>query len=275
MSVAGLTLNYCKAELTIACVDSMLAQGVDPVLIWDNSDDQGSDASRLRNTYSGDGRVEVVYSERNLGFAAGVNRGLARIAEKHPGRRVLLLNNDAILLPSAVNQLMIVMDRSPHAWIAAPDVEEQGRRRGLMHYHRLLGLITERPLPGSFPYASGCCLLVNVPITGVQLFDEDFFMYGEDAELGYRIAGFPQACVHVARVMATHKGRASSGDGTDFYEQQMVVAHLTLACKLSSGATQASLLSVARWFFLCARAITRSVRLRRISPIRALTRRIG
>src|SRR6185312_6348681 len=120
-------------------------------------------------------RCRIVTANRNLGFAAGVNRGLETLAVEFPDSPVLLINNDATLLPDA-------LEASPNAEVLYPDIDHGGWVRGTVYYHRLTGLITDRRLPGSFPYASGCCLLVNLPKSGATLFDEDFFMYGEDIE---------------------------------------------------------------------------------------------
>ena len=51
-------------------------------------------------------------------------------------------------------------------------------------YHRYFGLYRRRGL-GRFHHFTGCCLLLRKDLlTASGMFDEAFFMYGEDIELG-------------------------------------------------------------------------------------------
>lgn len=60
---------------------------------------------------------------------------------------------------------------------------QDGEEQGWLYYQPWLALVTKRPVWGSFAYLSGCCLLVQRPDNTQPLFDETFFMYGEDVEL--------------------------------------------------------------------------------------------
>ncbi len=46
--------------------------------------------------------------------------------------------------------------------------------------------------------------------------DEDFFCYGEDVDLGFRLQLFGYKCVYVADAVAHHHGSAVTGDRSDF-----------------------------------------------------------
>ena len=267
--LVGITLNFRDAARTMACVQSLLEGGVQEILVWDNSADSGASAEDLARRLRGNPSVHIETSPANLGFAAGVNAALAWVASQWGSPRALLINNDARLLPGGVAQLGAAMDGSPHATVVYPAINHGGRILGTVHYHRWLGLFSKRRWPGSFPFASGCCMLINLAQSGAKLFDEDFFMYGEDIELGWRLGG-GVGLVHVPEVLVDHEGSASSGMGTSFYEARMVAAHWILVRKLARNQWEAVGMYAARLIVLTARAALRSVRYRSLTPLRML-----
>jgi GT2 family glycosyltransferase len=266
----GLLLNYRDAARSISCVGSLLAQGADAVLVVDNSADQQASAALISAHFANEPRVVVDISPRNLGFAAGVNRGLQRCAERHPDCRVLLINNDALLLTGGLARLSAALDHSPSSILSFADIDQHGRVTGPAYYQRLTGLLTLKPTPGSFMHASGCCLLIDAARHAGPLFDEDFFMYGEDCELGWRLSHRPQSTVYVEETLVFHEGTASSGLGSVFYEERMVAAHWILAKKLATNAVEKWLLYAGRSVMLSTRALLRAFRFRSFVPIRAL-----
>jgi len=269
-SVAGLTLNFRDAARTAACVRSLLDEGAAPVLVWDNSDDSGATARALSTALGTDRRVSIEISPANLGFAAGVNRGMEWIAKRHSGAWVLLINNDARLLRGALDALRDALLRHPDARLAYPAIDQTDRVSGTVYYQRWFGLLSTRPLPGSDPHPSGCCLLLNTAHIGPYVFDEDFFMYGEDVELGCRLSREPGAMLYLPKVLVQHDGSASSGLGTPFYESRIVAAHLILARKLAFGPIGRSGLLLGHGVMLSARALVRATRYRSLVPLRAL-----
>lgn len=268
--IVGLTLHYRDASRTFNCLRSLLEGGVSYVLVWDNSADGEASAAELERLMGSERRYRIVTANRNLGFAAGANRGLETLAVEFPDSPVLLINNDATLLPDALRVLRDALEASPNAEVLYPDIDHGGWVRGTVHYHRLSGLITDRRLPGSFPYASGCCLLVNLPKSGAALFDENFFMYGEDVELGARLSRRNGAMVHVPKLLVHHEGSASSRMGSPFYEARVVAAHWIIASKLSKGRFDWLLVMVLRGVWLGLRGLARSLRFRSLTPLRAL-----
>lgn len=268
--IVGLTLHYRDASRTFNCLRSLLEGGVSHVLVWDNSADGEASAAELERLMGSERRYRIVTVNRNLGFAAGVNRGLETLAVEFPDSPVLLINNDATLLPDALRVFRDALEASPNAEVLYPDIDHGGWVRGTVYYHRLTGLITDRRLPGSFPYASGCCLLVNLPKSGATLFDEDFFMYGEDIELGARLSRRNGAMVHVPKLLVHHEGSASSRMGSQFYETRVVAAQWIIASKLSERRLDRMMVIMLRGVWLGARALARSLRFRSLTPLHAL-----
>jgi GT2 family glycosyltransferase len=267
--IVGLTLNYRDAERTSRCIASLLADGAAGVLVWDNSEDDGVSARCLRQHCASDSRVVVEVSARNLGFAAGVNRGIEAILTRWPRAWVMLLNNDAVLQRGVLVTLASALNDQSRAVIAYPRVDHGGQVIGTVYYQRWFALLRfDRPWPGSFPYPSGSALLIAPERTELPLFDEDFFMYGEDVLLGWRLGA--ARMVHVPQVLVWHEGSASSRNGSVFYELHVAAGHWRLAHKLANNPADAALLLAGRCISLSARALIRAVRSRSLVPVLAL-----
>jgi N-acetylglucosaminyl-diphospho-decaprenol L-rhamnosyltransferase len=256
--IVGLVLNYRDAERTIKCIGSLLDDGIEHVLVWDNSEDEGVSAQAIRTRLKQEARVTVEISSSNLGFAAGVNRGLEWICQHFSKAWILLINNDAVLLTGATNALTQALIANPDAVIAYPTIDHGGQLMGTVFYQRHFGLYVKQRLPSSIAYASGCCqLLARERLQGAW-FDEDFFMYGEDVEFGWRLGNNRMA--HVAGVWVKHEGSASSRMGSPFYESRIVAAHWLLARKLARSRVELSLFWLGRVALLPLRALLRSWR---------------
>jgi N-acetylglucosaminyl-diphospho-decaprenol L-rhamnosyltransferase len=266
--VVGLTLNYRDATRTVRCIDSLLAQGIEQVLVWDNSEDDGASARELAALLTIPEHVSIATENRNLGFAAGVNRGINWIKARFPDAIVLLINNDALLLSGGLEALTSALKAAPQAAIAYPDIDHGGHLIGPVYYHPWLALITYTHLPGSIAYASGCCQLIAPDRLTDPCFDERFFMYGEDMEQGFRLG--PTRMEHVPGVWVRHEGSASSGMGSLFYETRMIAAHWLLARKFARNRSELAAMYVGRLFLLSLRALIRACRYGRLTPFFAL-----
>lgn len=268
--MVALLLNYRDAKRSIRCIDSILSQAVDHVVVWDNSADGGGSAQEIRSAYALDSRVIIHVSAENLGFAAGANRGLEACKRLDTDAWVLLINNDARLLPGGLSKLADALTANAGSRLAFPSINHAGRVSGWSYYHRWTGLLSVKPGKGYFPYATGCCLLIACDRVETPLFDEEFFMYGEDTELAWRWRNQAGAMAHVRETLVEHDGTASSGIGSPFYEAHMVAAHLILVRKLASNRMEASLLYASRVGTLLLRASIRSARFHSTVPWRAL-----
>lgn len=268
--IIGLTLHYRHAALTERCVRSLLADGADAVLVWDNTGDEGESAKGITMCQERPDRVALEVSPTNLGFAAGVNRGIEAILARWPQAWIFLLNNDAEVLPGAIDKLRQALEAKPDAAVAYPGMQQGSVIFGETFYQRHFGLFTKKQLPGSIRYPSGCALMIAPERIELPLFDEDFFMYGEDVMLGARLG--PQRMVHVPRVLVRHAGNAGSGQGSAFYEERMVAAHWLLARKLATNRLELGLFLLGRAISLPARALLRALRQRSLVPLTALWR---
>jgi GT2 family glycosyltransferase len=112
---AGLTSvivpTYEDAELTTACVTSLLADDADgaaqavEVIVWDNG--SGPEIAAALDRLSEPGKVTVLHAEENHGFALGNNLALARAR----GDVVVFLNNDTEVVRGWLGPLREALER--------------------------------------------------------------------------------------------------------------------------------------------------------------------
>lgn len=266
----ALVINYRDARRTASCIHSLLGDAINRCVVWDNSGDGGVSAGELSLLLGNETRVDIVVSTHNLGFAAGVNCGLSVCSKLAPDAWVLLINNDALAPVSLAQVLRDALESQSAAVLAFPALKHVGQRLDEVYYQRWLGLITTRPRPGAFRLPRGCCLMLATDRWEGPLFDEDFFMYGEEIALGWTLRDRPEAMHLAASVCVEHEGSASSGVASPFYEERTVAAHLILTRKLARNRLEAWLLLALKLPLLILRAMLRTIRFRSLVPLRAL-----
>jgi N-acetylglucosaminyl-diphospho-decaprenol L-rhamnosyltransferase len=267
---AAITIHFRRPELTADCIDSLLADGWAPVLVWDNSADGGRTLCALEHRYTGEERVHLVRNMCNLGFGNGMNAALAELGRLGHAGPVLLINNDACAKPGMRPAMHALLGTAGSPALIAPRIEQDGREQGWLYYHPWLALVTHRSLPGSFAYLSGCCLLVDRADNAAPLFDDGFFMYGEDVELSWRWRRQGGQLALTDHAWLEHSGSASSGQASEAYERFLVRSHWLLAEKLAPGFATRALMRALRVPMLLARGCLRAVRHRSSTPLRAL-----
>lgn len=267
---AAVTIHFRKPDLTATCIDSLVADGWSPVLVWDNSADGGTSLSVLQARYAEEPRVRLPKNAANLGFGKGMNAALGELGRCGYVGPVLLINNDAKVMPGMRVALLAGLEGCSSPALIAPRILQDGSEQGWLYYQRWLALVTHRPLPGSFAYLSGCCLLVDRADNTQPLFDEDFFMYGEDVELSWRMRKQGGRLELLDRAWLVHEGSASSGAASETYERFLVQSHWILAGKLSTNAGAQIVMRVLRMPSLLARACLRAWRYRSLVPLLAL-----
>lgn len=180
---------------------------------------------------STDGSVEIVRSlfpdcliirnTRNYGFARGNNQGI----EKAKGRYIALLNNDAEAESHWLEELVKVAEEDQRIGMLASKIYLYGSGKVIDNVGHLIyrdGLNRGRGRlevdQGQFDeieevlFPSGCAALYRREmLEEVGLFDEDFFAYGDDTDLGLkgRLAGWK--CLYVPQAIVYHQYSQSSG----------------------------------------------------------------
>lgn len=256
-TVEVIIVEYRAPARTIACIYSLLHQNVLKVHVVDNSDDEGATRKTLQNEFFNDARVDLIDSGGNIGFASAVNIGVARCIQK----RALVINNDAIAGPGMVAELVDSLAKNSRSLIAFPSLVHAGKPLHRVFYNTWLILLTARWLPGSYEVPRGCCMLIAIDrLPYKRLFDEQFFMYGEELELGWRLRTTRNALAWVPAATVMHEGSATSVRGSAFYEERTALAHLLLGQHLATKGVVGTLRKSTRHLAISLRALFRSVR---------------
>ncbi|MGN6674581.1 MAG: glycosyltransferase family 2 protein, partial [Thermomicrobiales bacterium] len=166
--VAAIVVNWNRQADTLRCLESLVAAGQPQadIFLVDNASTDGT-AAAVRAAFPS---VRVIENDRNLGFAAGNNVAI-RLALAAGYPYLLLLNNDAIVAPDAIEHLMQPLLADPETgiagpaicYLAAPDcIWSAGgavdRRRGMVTSAWLDAPVTTLPeQPFAVDHVSGCC----------------------------------------------------------------------------------------------------------------------
>lgn len=205
--------NYNGIGLIEECLASIRSQNVDfpvEIIVHDDASDDGS-AEYLRTSYPD---IQLIESKENVGFCVANNR----MARRARGEFLLLLNNDAALLPDALVSLRreaLRIDRP--AILTLPQYDSDNGN--LLDFGSLLDLFLN-PLPNLNPkredigMAMGACLWIpKVLWDEIGGFPPWFASIGEDLYLccRSRLAGHPVRVV--AHSGYRHRVGASFGGG--------------------------------------------------------------
>lgn len=191
-----IVVSYRRPDLLDRCLSSARSQlpGAQ-IHVWDN---RSNDSDAIRELAARHPDVDWHFCDENLGFAAAVNRLMARVE----GGSALLLNPDAVLLSDLAGTRAALAD--PTVAAAAPRITD-GDHRPWDNAHREPTLVRElvsyagwddrlgrRPLVSALysdapeavsGYLTGACLLISMDAwRNVGTFDERYFLYGEEAD---------------------------------------------------------------------------------------------
>lgn len=222
--VSVIIVNWNGVALLPECLAAMTRQSYPhlEVIVVDNGSTDGS-VSFVRSAY---GRhIALIESDRNRGFAGGNNLGIRQAK----GTYVALLNNDAVAEPGWVEALVHAAERDSRVGICASRIYAYGTGdildgAGLLLSLDGIGRGRGRLERGeAFAHeedvllASGCAALYRrAMLDEIGLFDEDFFAYCEDSDLGLRawIAGW--RCRYVPDAVVHHKYSGSTAPYSAF-----------------------------------------------------------
>jgi N-acetylglucosaminyl-diphospho-decaprenol L-rhamnosyltransferase len=210
VSTAGLVVNFGTPELSNRAVHSLLADGVDEVVLVDNGSPDDS-VPRLKAMFDLEPRVQLLALRSNVGFGQGVNVAARRASSEF----LFVLNSDAhVRLGSTAILRNALAD--PKVGVAAPLViDTDGRLQpdAWGHFPSLRTMITRKnrhPEEVDEPdWVSGVALMMRAAdFRRLRGFDERFFMYYEDVDLCRRVRahGFDVLRVRSAVVTHLHQG---------------------------------------------------------------------
>ena len=184
--------------------------------------DNGSQDDSYNNVYkySDDLDIELVKLDSNYGFSKAVNEGIIRADSEY----VILLNNDAYAGKNFIQELVKKMDSDNKIFSAQAlmlQYSDHNHVDSAGDYFSALGWGFSKGKDGNalkytkdkmiFSSCAGAAIYRMSILDEIGLFDENFFAYLEDMDIGYRagLAGYSNVLAAKAKVL--HVGSGSSG----------------------------------------------------------------
>jgi GT2 family glycosyltransferase len=224
-AISVVVVTWNRRNLLRSCLQSLTRQDLNQpfeVVVVDNGSDDGSPEMVLNEYGKGTKfNVELIRNPDNRGFCAANNQGFGASDSEF----VALLNNDAEAEPDWLRKLASAFEGRPDVGMAAskilvhedprridkaghliyPDGQNRGRGSGELdegQYDRVEEIL----------WPDGCAAMYRrAMLDQIGGFDEEFFAYADDAELGLRaqIAGWK--CLYIPGAVVRHHRGATLG----------------------------------------------------------------
>jgi N-acetylglucosaminyl-diphospho-decaprenol L-rhamnosyltransferase len=247
---AAVVVNYEAGDALTDCVRSLRADdsagGPPEIVVVDNGSHDGS-VARVHREFPD---VEIVDPRANLGYAAAANRGIARTTAPI----VAVCNADVVVARGAGAAMVAAFDDAT-VGAAGPCIRNLDgsvypsvrRDPGLVDAtgHAVFGLVWPRnPFTRRYreldadptrardvDWASGAALwLRRVAIDAIGGWDEAYFMYLEDVDLGWRLRTAGWRVRYEPAADVTHV----QGLSTDRHRTRMIAVHHRSAYRFAS-----------------------------------------
>jgi len=241
-SLSIIIVNYNTAGLLFDCITS-IQKAEQPqkkleIIVVDNASTDNS-LKMLSDNFP---QVRVIANKKNLGFARANNLGAAITT----GKYLLFLNSDTVLKKYSLVKPLKYLTKNPH--IGAITIKlilkdgslDEDNHRGfptpwasLTHFSGLSNLFPKINLftqyhqsnknlesIHSIPVAAGSFLMMPKNLfERIGHWDEQYFFYGEDIDLCFRINQAGKKIIYYPKVSALHLKGASSGLRKESKEQ--------------------------------------------------------
>ncbi|MBI3940135.1 MAG: glycosyltransferase family 2 protein [Acidobacteria bacterium] len=202
--------------MVIRCLESLLQGSLVPrrIVLVDSHSTDGSDRAVERLFPD----VSLLRLERNMGYAAALNRGIDQACSQGD-ELLLLLNNDVIFAPDAVE--VLASHWHQRAGLLGPKVFRLGEKSrldaawGRMLFHHVVCRMVGENQSDSARFSRirpvdallGCALLTSCAVMReVGPLDPDYFIYMEEIDFAYRIRQLGREILFVPDAQAWHAG---------------------------------------------------------------------
>ena len=200
MKLSVVIVSYNVRQYLTACIDSvaLALKGIEgEVFVVDNNSTDDS-VEVIARDYPW---VHLINNIENLGFSKANNIAIRQAADEY----VLLLNPDTVVAEDTLRHVLAFMDEHPEAGAAGVKMHNadgtlapESRRAvptPLVAARKMIGFTKRYYMsylswekPAQIQVVSGAFFMIRrKALDQVGLLDEDFFMYGEDIDLSYRL----------------------------------------------------------------------------------------
>jgi len=203
-------INFNNVEDTLECLESCIKSGIgkNRILLVDNNS-SGSVIQNIKNILPW---LNILELPENLGYAGGVNAGLKEALKRGYGYS-FILNNDIVLDANTLPQLISVLEKDSQIGICSPQNIVYGTANicfagGYYDHKKGLTLHNTQHLagPSEVDFLTGSAMLIrNSMLEKTGLFDEQYFLYFEDADFCMKVRQNGFKCVITPKSEVRHK----------------------------------------------------------------------
>jgi GT2 family glycosyltransferase len=222
MKVSIVTPNLNGADLLKNYFNSLEIEKeyIQEVIIVDNGSNDNSIDFIKKIAINSQLNIKLIENKKNNGFSKAVNQGI-KIATSD---FVFLLNNDVEVEKGAISKLVNLMNSKKDAFSISSKmiqfnnrdiIDDAGDEYNLLGFTKKSGNGTSVDNYSKnreiFSGCAGATLYKKAVFDKIGLFDENFFAYVEDIDIGYRAQIFGFKNYYVADSIVYHIGSATSG----------------------------------------------------------------
>jgi GT2 family glycosyltransferase len=191
------------------------------LIVVDNASTDGS-AELVRKRFPA---VNVIVNKTNLGFGGGNNVGI----QASQGRYIMMLNNDTRLDPHCIEELRRGIEENDRYGACASKIlleyeDNLIDAAGIVICPDGLSIGRGRLEKGDqyneeteVFFASDCaCLYRREMLEDIGLYDEDFFAYADETDMGWRAQLAGWKCIYNPKAVVYHFHSASAGTYSPF-----------------------------------------------------------
>ncbi|MGH8498631.1 MAG: glycosyltransferase family 2 protein [Methylococcales bacterium] len=219
-------VNWNAGKLLERCLASVCAQTLPPleVIVVDNASSDGS-AKNIGEQFPS---VYIIQASENMGFSAANNLAVRIVSNQSTW--LVLLNPDAFPEPNWLESLLNAARRNPEYAVFGSrlmDANKPSILDGAGDAYHPSGLVWRSghgklfnsrlcEMKEIFSACAAAAMIRKDAFLKAGGFDEDFFCYVEDVDLGFRLRLLGYRCLYVPESVVYHVGSAVTGRRSDF-----------------------------------------------------------
>lgn len=219
--VGVIILNWNGLDDTAECLNSLIKVTYQKMVVYliDNGS-ENNELPILKKQFENKLNIKFIQNRTNLGFAGGCNVGIKKALDDGCSN-ILLLNNDTIVKPDFIDQLVEVSSADNIIGVVGSKIylyDEPHTIWASATYFNYLFPPFSKMINTKNPVAVnsiiGCSMMIKSDVfKKIGLFDEDYFAYGEEDDFNMRAirAGF--ILKHCPDSIVWHKVSRSTGGG--------------------------------------------------------------
>ncbi|MGZ8173651.1 MULTISPECIES: glycosyltransferase family 2 protein [Methylobacter] len=218
--IAVIIVNWNGGQFLERCLAALMEQTIKPheIILLDNASSDGSVEIVLRYP-----SVRLIALNRNTGFTQGNN--LAIEAASAGAKWIALINPDAFAEPRWLEALVEAAESNPGFDVFGSKLVNAGDPTlldGAGDAYHMSGLVWRMghgmPVPAGaengrevFSPCAAAALYRRSALRELGGFDEDYFCYVEDVDLGFRLRLAGYRCLYVPQSVTHHVGSGTTG----------------------------------------------------------------